>query len=234
MATRDAHNPASGGVSRLGDAPDALDVPPATPVSAVSAERQRLLSEMLFALAHVIDLHLKAQPSCFDLSTYLVCDQCQMTQLGETLPHLDSCPIGRAEKLLSQLLGTTEQTPQPGKEDAYEGMDRRARLGKAATAGCEYGEPWKVDAFCRGVIRDCNDDLLGYVLSTIAQRQVLPEEAWRAVACVNFCEGIPTDVLEKQLPLASSNRRRWEEIQHLRRALPWLPVLDADAIGGAE
>lgn len=51
------------------------------------------------------------------------------------------------------------------------------------------------------------------------------EYAERLKACVVFCEGIPTEDLKRELPLASPLRRRFHEIQHLRRALPWLPAV---------
>ncbi len=44
----------------------------------------------------------------------------------------------------------------------------------------------------------------------------------RIAICISFCAGIPTDILKRQLPLASSKRVRFEEIQYLCRALPWL------------
>ena len=48
----------------------------------------------------------------------------------------------------------------------------------------------------------------------------------RVKACLRFCDGIETELIERQLPLASKHRQRWEEITHLRRALPWLPEAD--------
>jgi len=47
----------------------------------------------------------------------------------------------------------------------------------------------------------------------------------RMVACLRFCEGIPTETLQRELPLATADRRRWHEIMYLRRALPWLPAV---------
>ena len=47
----------------------------------------------------------------------------------------------------------------------------------------------------------------------------------RVLACLRFCEGIPTEALQRELPLASADRRRWHEIMHLRKALPFLPAV---------
>lgn len=52
------------------------------------------------------------------------------------------------------------------------------------------------------------------------------ESRKRVLASLSFCEGIPTEELQRQLPLASSKRRRFEEIMYLRRALSWLPAVD--------
>lgn len=50
--------------------------------------------------------------------------------------------------------------------------------------------------------------------------------AERVLACVRFCAGIPTEELQRQLPLASNQRRRWEEVKHLYNALPWLKAVE--------
>lgn len=47
----------------------------------------------------------------------------------------------------------------------------------------------------------------------------------RMAACLRFCEGIPTETLQRELPLATAERRRYNEIAYLRRALPWLPAV---------
>jgi hypothetical protein len=47
----------------------------------------------------------------------------------------------------------------------------------------------------------------------------------RMAVCLKFCEGISTETLQRELPLASADRRRWHEIMYLRQALPWLPAV---------
>lgn len=47
----------------------------------------------------------------------------------------------------------------------------------------------------------------------------------RMAACLRFCEGIPTETLQRELPLATGERRRWNEITYLHRALPFLSAV---------
>jgi hypothetical protein len=162
-----------------------------------------------------------------------VCSGCAMHSLGRQLVHTPSCHVGNVLSILDRICAAAN-APMPNKFMPAEAMPGRRKEDDApaqeldrAEAGNlprgEFGEPWRNVRSDRHRLHAADGYLLAIVYGAPAEAQ---EYGDRIVACVNFCEGIPTAALERQQPLADMSRTI-DQVIHLRRALPWLPEFQA-------
>jgi hypothetical protein len=158
----------------------------------------------------------------------LYCEECHMCALGDSpIAHVESCRVGRLASILTRMCDAQSQTvptyaPNRRKEDALAAEacaeDRNSSRG-------DFNEPWGFQRTAPTVfeLSDVDGAKLAIMLGSPDKAE---ETARRIYACVNFCAGIDTETLRSELPLASGDRRRFHEITHLRRALPWLPTTE--------
>jgi hypothetical protein len=143
------------------------------------------------------------------------------------IAHSGSCRTGRVAGILARMCEVQSQpvqgsTPKRRKEDASAASP--CTEGRNFSRG-DFNEPWGFEAASPTIFEllDADEKKLAILLGSPERAE---EHARRIYAYVNFCAGISTERLQSELPLASGDRRRFEEITHLRRALPWLPMIE--------
>jgi hypothetical protein len=197
------------------------------PIYAENHALEALTCQLLFAASDLVASRTcQSAPFVAGQKPLLFCDECHMCALGDApIVHVGSCRVGRLASILSRMCDAQSQTvptyaPNRRKEDVLAAEacaeDRNSSRG-------EYNEPWGFQRTAPTVfeLSDVDGAKLAIMLGSPDEAE---ETARRIYACVNFCAGIPTETLRTELPLASGDRRRFHEINHLRRALPWLPM----------
>jgi hypothetical protein len=204
--------------------------------AAAAPERPRelepLLGRLLFASRDLANHHIKVSRSRPTQEPVIYCEECQMAALGGRLLHSASCRAGIVLEILEAICAGASVTPVRDaasnpcrrKEDAPAAESAIAEDGKPSRA--EFEEPWEG---LSGSGRHFVGHEDGWHLAEVISPSRRVETRDRIAACVNFCAGIPTERLRAELPLASAERRRFCEINFLRRALPWLGVLPTEA-----
>ena len=196
-----------------------------------AAEMELLFSRLLFAARGLARARVKTAPPVIGEEDPLnYCEECHMGSIHGVLSHAASCRVG-AVLGIPDLICQTEPAaagnlPNRRKEDWPVAGSVRAEDGRLSCAN--FGEPWHQSSDKFG-IPYLHDDAGSFIQSSSTASERSLDEVLRIAACVNFCAGISTERLERELPLASAGRRRVHEIMHLRQALPWLGYLPVEA-----
>lgn len=187
-----------------------LGIHSVTPAYADPCERREaLLAELIFAARDLAQQNILGKLEYGDSGPSMLswCRECQWTEhLGQLL-HGDTCRTGRVQRIVDALVATLPAEPAESKVAPGEGL--RLSGGKlqrgARSDGGEYGEPWHYKEMVAGGAHVVTSE--GYFVASLhgaAQEQL--DHAERIVACVNFCAGIPTEILLNQKPLVSETR----------------------------
>lgn len=143
-----------------------------------------------------------------------VCVGCAMHSRGRKLTHTPSCAVGCVLSIIEQIaahsLHVSSLIPIR-KEEAPTEMPSAAEAGASPHAvtcepvASEFGEPWRYKQMIAGGVHVVTPE--GYLVASLhgaAQEQL--DHAERIAACINFCAGIPTELLDKEKPLADITR----------------------------
>lgn len=151
------------------------------------------------------------------------CSECLMSGATKMVPHTPGCGIGRLLRLVERVNELDGAIPA-GKETSQSGE----RAVAAEWPRVTFGEPWMVMVGLyreskTPVLVDARDNPLMEALQPGTSRYLLE----RVAACVNFLAGVPTEMLERERPLADM-ARPVEQVVHLRRVFPGLPELGVE------
>lgn len=131
-----------------------------------------------------------------------VCSGCTMHSHGRNLSHTASCRVGHVLSILDRMEACVPLRGREGKP-----VERRSGAGSATPShdAGDYGEPWEWKVTENGFIRIENHEY-DFIGTTAGAIQEAIDHAERIVACVNFCAGIPTEMLLNEKPLADMTR----------------------------
>ncbi len=167
--------------------------------SQLDSEREALFGRLLFAAHHLAAGRISRGGES-GVPDHFVCKEClRRSAFVAGIVHDSICWTG---VVLANIYAIAK-LPEPASPPKEDPQTDEARFAKVAASLRSVSEV--------AVNRVCWD--------------MTPEEAERQNLCYQFCEGIPTEDLQRELPLASPLRRRFHEIQFLRRALPFLQAV---------
>jgi hypothetical protein len=159
-------------------------------------DRDGLISDLLVATRRLA----RSRIAGFDPA---VCEECQLGFVGDKQPHLEKCRTGQVLDLLDRIRALKENPTPIGKENTQtkdEPCAKARTLSRAETeqeASTEFHEPW----YCQSAgeaydqIISQSEIIVATASGPAAHRRRIAE---RIVACVNFCAGIPTSILEDE------------------------------------
>lgn len=182
--------------------------------------REPLLAELIFAARDL------AHRNIFEDSAFSwFCRECQKTQGLSELTHSATCRTGRVLRIVDALVATLDSKPA-GLAAAPEGVvapgDGASRCAANGEGGSEYGQPWRYRMQGGNAHLENSE---GYWLGCVyGPAQEAVDHAERITASVNFCAGIPTEILLDEKPLASMTRSL-NDVIAVRRILPRLAEL---------
>ncbi len=201
------------------------------------------LARLLFAARRLANDRIKSSRSRPTEEPIEYCEECQHASLSGTLTHAASCRTGEVLDVLAAICApglaeSAEAAPeaelQAGPEVASAqtdaelaaAVDAAIDAGPEMVSGGEFGEPWGIDY---GPTDVYVADVEGYPIGSMHGGPLNPHEyAERVAACVNFCEGIATELLQAEKPLADMSRDI-NQVIAVRRVLPGLPELAKNA-----
>jgi hypothetical protein len=136
-----------------------------------------------------------------------VCEECQLAFIGDKQPHLETCHTGQVLDLLERICALQENPTPIGKEHAQNETRSRAKAATYSRKEAEreteneFYEPWYLypagEAY--GQVINQSKIIVAAASGSVAERRRIAE---RIIACVNFCAGTPTSVLEDEKRLA--------------------------------
>jgi len=187
-----------------------------------------LIAQLLFAsrdLARTQMLRSRNEDYC------LLCGV--KANIDSFIGHDPTCKIGRVANVIDRICAAgSAPASEPAKFEPTSLRKETAQpeppaCTEAGTPSCgeTFAEPWKVDTLghpSEQCVVNANDWVVAETLGPVERRRGLAD---RIAACVNFCGGIPTEMLQKQRPLADPTRDI-NEVVAVRKVLPKLPVGD--------
>lgn len=143
-----------------------------------------------------------------------VCLGCTMHSHARKLTHTPSCSVGDVLSILDRMCEAQANTTAAVDDSGCRKEEARTEEARAevrmpsrvdANNANDYGEPWRYREGAGGMPRLENSE--GYQIARmLGSSQEAIDHAERIVACVNFCAGIPTEMLLNQKPLADMTR----------------------------
>jgi hypothetical protein len=159
-------------------------------------DRDGLISDLLVATRRLARSRIAG-------SDPAVCEECQLAFVGDKQPHLETCRTGQVLDLLDRIRAFKENPTPIGKEyvqNEIPSCAKVATLTRAETeqeASTEFHEPWyrsSAGDVYEQIISQ-SEIIVAKASGPAAHRRRIAE---RIVACVNFCAGIPTSILEDE------------------------------------